>query len=448
MGSQRLNFGQSPPAPPLRRNGRWTSAAARTKSLAMETHAAPPPLPDLSADIIIVGGGLSGLTLACALASAGVDTLVIDREPPETQLLPDFDGRTTALSYSSAMVLQGVGIWAHLDGQVGPMLDIRVTDQNSPFFLHYDHREVGDQPFGWIVENRLMRQALFRRIAELPSLRHLTPMAVTAMRRDTAGVSLTLADGRTARGRLVVGADGKKSFCREQAGIRQIAWSYKQHAIVCSIEHERPHDQVAVELFLPAGPFAMLPLAGGHRTSIVWSERADMVDFYMGLEPTRFQAELQARVGDWLGTVTPIAGRWSYPLGLSHAERYIDTRLALVSESAHGMHPIAGQGLNVGIRDVAALAELVVDTLRLGLDPGAADVLERYQRWRRVDTVALLAATDALTRLFSNNIPPLAHARRLGLAAVNRLPGVKKLFMRHAMGIVGELPRLVKGEAL
>lgn len=407
---------------------------------------------DLQADIIIVGGGLAGLTLACALGTAGVPCIVIDRDAPDDQLLPDFDGRTTAIAYGSGMVLEGAGIWQHLDGQVGPMLDIRVTDQNSPLFLHYDHREVGDQPFGWIIENRHMRRALFRRLAELAgTVTHLAPMAVTGMVRDGGGVSVTLADGRRVAGRLVVGADGKKSFCRDHAGIRQIGWSYQQHAIVCTLQHEIDHGGVAVELFLPAGPFAMLPLAGGHHTSIVWTERSRMVDFYLNLPESRFQAELQARVGDWLGRVTPVPGRWSWPLGLSHAERYTDTRLALVSESAHGMHPIAGQGLNVGIRDVAALAEVVVDAIRVGLDPGAADVLERYQRWRRFDTVSLLATTDTLTRLFSNDIAPLAHARRLGMAAIDRLPPLKpmkKLFMRHAMGIVGELPRLVRGEAL
>lgn len=403
------------------------------------------------ADIIIIGGGLSGLTLACALGTAGVSTIVIDREPVEDTLQAEFDGRTTAIAYGAATVLMGAGVWDHLDGNVGPMLDIRVTDQSSPLFLHYDHREVGDRPFGWILENRVMRFALYRRLKELPSVTHLAPATVTSMVRDASGVSVTLADGRTVAGRLVVGADGKKSFCREHAGIRQIAWSYKQHAIVCTIRHDGPHGGVAVEQFLPAGPFAMLPLAGGHHTSIVWTERSDRVDFYMNLPADRFRQELQLRVGDWLGTVEPVGGRWAWPLGLAHAERYIDTRLALVSESAHGMHPIAGQGLNVGIRDLAALAEVVVDALRVGLDPGAPDVLDRYQRWRRADTVTLLATTDALVRLFSNDIAPLKHARRLGMAAINNLPPLnpaKKFFMRHAMGIVGELPRLVKGEAL
>ncbi|AUN31362.1 UbiH/UbiF/VisC/COQ6 family ubiquinone biosynthesis hydroxylase [Niveispirillum cyanobacteriorum] len=406
---------------------------------------------DHQADVIIVGGGLSGLTLACALGTAGVSTLVIDREPAEDTLQPDFDGRTTAIAYGAGTVLMGAGVWDHLDGNVGPMLDIRVTDQSSPLFLHYDHREVGDRPFGWIIENRVLRHALYRRLKQLPAVTHLAPATVTHMERAASGVRVTLADGQAAAGRLVVGADGKKSFCREQAGIKQIGWSYRQHAIVCTIRHTGPHGGVAVEQFLPAGPFAMLPLAGGHHTSIVWTEPSDRVDFYMNLSEERFTEELQLRVGDWLGDVTPVAGRWSWPLGLSHAERYIDTRLALVSESAHGMHPIAGQGLNVGIRDLAALAEVVVDAIRVGLDPGAPDVLERYQRWRRTDTVTLLATTDALVRLFSNDIKPLGHARRLGMAAINNLAPLKpakQFFMRHAMGIVGELPRLVRGEAL
>jgi len=409
------------------------------------------PRPEtLTTEVVIVGGGLGGLTLACALGSAGVPVVVVDRDPPATQLAEAFDGRTTAVAYGSARVLDGAGAWGYMADEAGPILDIRVTDQHSPLFLHYDHREVGDAPFGWILENRVMRRALFRRMAELPTITHLSPVAVTAVERDAAGAGVVLADGRRVRGRLLVGADGKKSICRESAGIRTMGWSYGQHAIITNIEHEQPHGGVAVELFLPNGPFAMLPLTG-NRTSIVWSERADLAPWFVKLPEPRFTAELQARVGDWLGRIRPIGPRAAYPLGLMHAERYIDSRLALISEAIHAMHPIAGQGLNVGIRDVAALAEVVVDAWRLGLDIGGPDVLERYQRWRRADTVALLATTDALTRLFSNNIAPLALARRLGMAAINTLPPLKpmkKLFMRHAMGVVGDLPRLVKGEAL
>ncbi|MFM2042519.1 MAG: hypothetical protein RLY86_1095 [Pseudomonadota bacterium] len=406
---------------------------------------------DLTAEVAIVGGGLAGLSLACALGTAGVPVVVIDRDPPDAQLADRFDGRTTAIAYGSAKVLDGAGLWADCAGEAGPILDIRVTDQNSPLFLHYDHRDVGDAPFGWIVENRTIRRSLFRRLAALAgTVTHLAPVAVTGIDRQAGGATVTLADGRRVRARLIVGADGKKSLCRERAGIRTTTWSYDQHAIITTIEHEEPHGGVAVELFLPTGPFAMLPLRG-NRTSIVWSERSDLAAWYLKLDDVRFTAELQRRVGDWLGPIRPVGPRGSYPLGLMHAERYTDRRLALVSEASHAMHPIAGQGLNVGLRDVAALAEVVVDALRVGLDPGAADVLDRYQRWRRTDTVTLLATTDLLTRLFSNDTAPLAIARRLGMAAVNTLPPlrpVKRFFMRHAMGIVGDLPRMVRGEAL
>ncbi|HYC02296.1 MAG TPA: UbiH/UbiF/VisC/COQ6 family ubiquinone biosynthesis hydroxylase [Azospirillaceae bacterium] len=404
----------------------------------------------IDADVVIVGGGLAGLTLACALATAGLPVVCVDRDDPSVQLLENFDGRTTAISLGSQRVLDGAGIWPRIDPDAQPILDIRVTDQNDPLFLHYAHQEVGDLPFGWIVENRTIRQAQFARVRELPSLTHLTATSARSIERTDTHALVTLEDGRVVRARLVIGADGRNSLVRSHANIRVDGWSYPQHAIAVTIEHEEPHYGTAVELFLPAGPFAMLPLTG-NRTSIVWSEREALAPFYMNLDEARFTAELQRRCGDWLGRVTPVGKRFCYPLGISHAERYTDRRLALVSETIHTMHPIAGQGLNMGLRDVAALAEAIVDAWRLGLDVGASDVLERYQRWRRFDNFTLLAVTDALTRLFSNDIGPVAVARRLGLAAVDRLPPLrplKRLFMRHAMGVVGELPRMIKGEPL
>ncbi|MEI9988137.1 MAG: FAD-dependent monooxygenase [Aliidongia sp.] len=260
-------------------------------------------------------------------------------------------------------------------------------------------------------------------------------------------MTVELADGRTIRARLLVAADGKTSRLRQEAGIRIFGTEYKQHAISGTVTHEQPHHGVAVEHFLAAGPFAILPMTG-NRSSIVWTERAALAPALLKLPEAEFNRELTRRFGDFLGAVEWAGPRWSYPLNILYAERITDRRLALVGDAGHVIHPIAGQGLNLGIRDVAALAELVVDAYRLGLDPGAADVLERYQRWRRVDTLALSAVTDGLNRLFSNDIAPVKLARDLGLAMVDRVPPLKRLFMRHAMGLVGTLPRLVRGEAL
>jgi 2-octaprenyl-6-methoxyphenol hydroxylase len=260
-----------------------------------------------------------------------------------------------------------------------------------------------------------------------------------------------LDDGRRVTAPLAVAADGRNSPMRDAAGIRVTEWAYAQTGIVCTVAHEKPHGAVAHEHFLPAGPFAMLPMVddnGVHRSSIVWTERRDLAPAMMALDDAAFAAEIERRFGFSLGRLTPIGGRFAYPLTLVHAERYVDRRLALLGDAAHAIHPIAGQGLNLGLRDVAALAETVVDAHRLGLDIGDALVLERYQGWRRFDNMVLLAVTDGLNRLFSNDIAPLRLVRDLGLAAVDRMPPLKRLFMRHAMGLVGDLPRLMRGERL
>ena len=245
----------------------------------------------------------------------------------------------------------------------------------------------------------------------------------------------------------MIGADGKNSFCRKSAGIGVVTWKYNQSAMICNIAHDQPHGGVAVEKFLPGGPFAILPLTE-NRSSIVWSEQKSRVPMYMGLSDAAFTAELQKRVGSWLGPIRVVTKRSAWPLSVLHAERYVAQRLALVGEAAHAMHPIAGQGLNMGLRDVAALAEVIVDAHRLGLDVGGPEPLARYERWRRFDNLTLITVTDLLTRLFSNDFGPLKLARDIGMAAVNRMPPLKKFFMRHAMGMVGELPRMIRGEPL
>ena len=398
-------------------------------------------------ELLVAGGGLNGLLLGIACAGAGLGCAVVDRADPAAMLDQGFDGRSSAIAYGSQQVLSALGLWPAIAGEAEPILEIRVADDNAPFFLHYDHRELGtDAPLGWIVENRILRRALFEHARSLPSLALLAPLEVGAVAASPAAATASLSDGRNLTVRLVAAADGAASPLRRAAGIRTLDWRYPQTAIVTTVRHERPHRGIAVEHFLPAGPFAILPMTGS-RSSIVWTERAEFAPRLMALPDADFAAELEARFGDFLGAVEPIAPRWSYPVGLMLAERYIDRRLALVGEAAHVIHPIAGQGLNLGIRDVAALAELVIDARRLGLDIGEDALLARYQRWRRFDGVLLAAVTDGLNRLFSN-ATPLRLARDLGLAAVNRLPPLKRFLMRDAMGVTGDLPRLIRGQPL
>jgi 2-octaprenyl-6-methoxyphenol hydroxylase len=314
-------------------------------------------------------------------------------------------------------------------------------------FLHYDHSDIGDEAFGYMVENRTLRRALADRLRVLDNVRLLAPAKIAELDRQPGRVTATLEGGRRLEAALIVGAEGRNSPTRDSAGIKLTRWSYGQTGIVCTVAHEYPHDNIAHERFLPAGPFAILPLPG-NRSSIVWTERADLAPVIMELDEAGFLAELNSRFGDFLGRIEVIGRRWAYPLSLQYAERATDHRLALVGDSLHGMHPIAGQGLNMGLRDVAALAEVLVDARRLGLDAGDGVILQNYERWRRFDNTLMLAVTDALNRLFSNDIEPLRLARDLGLAAVNKMPPLKKLLMRHAMGLAGDLPRLMKGEAL
>ncbi len=401
----------------------------------------------IEAEVLIIGGGMVGLTLGCALAGAGIEVVVVDRANPSAQVDAGFDGRSSAIAHGSKLALDRIGLWQGMAPDAEPIREIRVSDGDSPLFLHYDHRDLGDDPLGYMVENRHTRQALFAAAASLENLQLIAPGSLQCLTRTANGAEAELGDGRRIRARLAIAADGRQSVVRREAGIPVTAWTYDQIGIVCTVAHKRPHRGIAQERFLAAGPFAILPLTG-NRSSLVWTERTDLAPEIMALDDGGFHAEMARRFGDFLGDLELTGPRWSYPLALCHAARYTDRRLALVGDAAPAMHPSAGQGLNLGLRDVAVLAEVLVDARRLGLDIGGADVLGRYARWRRVDTAVLLAVTDVLNRLFSNDIAPLRLARDLGLAAVNQLPPLKRLLMRHAMGTVGDLPRLARGEPL
>ena len=399
-------------------------------------------------DLIVAGGGMTGLALACAAAGAGVRVLLLEERALPDTTAPPFDGRVTAIARGSRHLLQGTGIWPHLAEEAQPILDIEVGERHSPLTVHYDHRAVGGGPLGHIVENRVIRRALLSRLTELrgDALEIAAPERWQRVERREA-VEVALASGRRVRARLLAAADGRGSPLRELAGIGLTRWNYQQTGIVATVAHAEPHRGRAFERFFATGPLAMLPMQG-NRSSIVWAADDRLARGLIALDDDEFIAELADRFGDRYGALELAGPRWHYPLSMVLARRYTDRRLVLVGDAARAIHPIAGQGWNLALRDVAALAELVVDARRLGLDPGGSYVLERYERWRRFDSLALIGITDGLNRLFANDLLPLRLARELGLGAVERIPPLKRFFMRHAMGLLGDLPRLMRGEAL
>jgi len=397
----------------------------------------------IDTDVLIIGGGLVGGLTACALARGGVDVVVVDADDPETLLHAKYDGRCSAIARSVHNAFVALGLWEHMEPEAGVIEDIRVTDGKSPLFLHFDSLDLVGVPFGYMLENRTVRKALLKVVPEMDHATYLAPMRIQSVERTASEVNATLSDGTTVKSKLVIGADGRGSWLRRSANIDVTKWSYDQTAIVCTVESEKPHLNVAQEHFRASGPFAILPMPG-HRSSIVWTETTRNAPVMMGLSDEDFHAELSERFGDYLGEIKVVGPRWSYPLTLQFAKRSIDQRLALVGDASHGMHPVAGQGFNMGARDACAIAELIIQTKQLGLDIGAGRVLEDYDRWRHFDNHLMLASTDAIVKLFSNNNGPIRFARDVGLAVVEQLPFAKKFFTRSAMGLVGELPEIMK----
>ena len=398
------------------------------------------------ADVIIFGGGLVGLALASALDSSGLSAIVVDPADPAPRASGAFDGRTSAVSSSSMRMLETVGVAGHLSEPGCPIRRIAVADGLQPGGLHFDAED--DEALGWMHENRNLRAALQARAEAGKSTWLLWKSRVTGVDRGEHGVTVALDDGRKLSAPLLIAADGRNSATREAAGIRIARWKYAHQAIVSVLRHERPHDHVAYEIFYPSGPFALLPMtddAGGHRSAIVWSVPEADAAGWLALNDGDFAAEAQAAMGGFLGEVALLAPRSSFPLGFHHAAQITAQRLALVGDAAHAIHPIAGQGLNLGFRDVAALAQVLVEGARLGLDLGDAQLLDRYQRWRSLDALSVAFATDSLTRIYGMPGKAASAVRRLGMGLVGRIAPLRNRLMNEARGTSGDLPLLLRG---
>ena len=410
-------------------------------------------------DVIIIGGGMSGMTLALALASGGLRPALIDLAPQDAQIAKEFDGRASAIAYSSFRLWKVLGLADDLSPHAQRIEQILVTDGRAPgaaapvagpAFLRFESAEIADrsegEPLGYMLENRQIRVALIAAVRRA-GLNVFAPAEVKTLQVEARGATVALADGQTLTAPLVVGAEGRNSLVRQHAGIGLIGWDYDQVGLVATVAMERAHEGIAHEYFLPSGPFAILPLTE-NRASLVWTEKTARGRALADARPEVFEAHLRRRFGAYLGQIEVLGPRFVYPLALQLAEHMVRPRLALLGDAAHGVHPIAGQGLNLGLKDAAALAQVLVEAHRLGEDIGSELVLERYAAWRRFDNVMLAAATDVFVRLFSNDNPVLRMVRGIGMAVVNRIGPARRFFMHEAGGAIGDLPRLLRGQAL
>ena len=399
-------------------------------------------------DIAIVGGGLNGPALALAAAQVGLRVIVLDATSHKPRKNAKFDGRAYALALASKRLLAAVGVWENVAQDAEPMLNIRVSDGHagvgaSPFFMDFDHAELEEGPMGYMVEDRHLRYALQAAMQTSPLIEYRLATRVTGQSTGPEGVTLSLANNQKITTRLLVGADGRQSGTAARAGITYTGWQYGQTALVCAVEHDRPHGGVAHQFFMPAGPMAVLPLSA-RRSTVVWSEKTDSATVIKTLDDAAFLDVLRPRFGDFLGDIALTGGRFSYPLGMMIAKNYIAPNVALIGDAAHGVHPIAGQGLNAGLRDVAALIQVLSEAKKRGEDFASQPVLARYQLWRRFDATALAVATDGFNRLFSNDNPILRLGRDLGMGMVTALAKRRRGILREAAGLTGDLPDLMR----
>jgi 2-octaprenyl-6-methoxyphenol hydroxylase len=402
---------------------------------------------ELDSDIIIVGGGLNGSLLAIAAAKIGFSTIVLDSKETHSDELSSFDGRSYALAASSVRLLKNLDIFEDIRDCSQPILDIEILDGKlvqgpSQFSLHFDNNEIHDGPMGYMIEDRFIQKALFAKILASKRIDYKFDSKVIKHYRQGSYISVRLDNGQKLRTKLVIGADGRNSDIAKHAKIKKSGWRYKQNALVCAIEHEIDHKGLAWQYFLPSGPLAILPMTG-NRSSIVWTEKTKDADAISLLDDNQYMEILNSRLGSFLGKSKLIGGRHSFPLELRIADRFIDDRLALIGDAAHSVHPIAGQGLNAGFKDVAVLAHVLQDSCQRGEDFGSLGVLKRYEEWRRFDSVQLAYSTDLFNRLFSNENEALQLIRNIGIKILDSIPAAKRNIIKEAAGITGELPRLM-----
>ncbi len=402
---------------------------------------------EVDSDIIIVGGGLNGSLMAIAAANIGFSTIVLDSKDNEASVENRFDGRSYALALSSVRLLKNLNIFKDIIDKSQPILDIKILDGKlvqgpSQFSLHFDNNEIHDGPMGQMVEDRFIRKALFTKINKNEQIDYKFNSKVTEHKKQSGYISVTLDNGKKLDTKLLVGADGRNSELANRAEIKKSGWKYNQSALVCAIEHEADHNGVAWQYFMPSGPLAVLPMTG-KRSCIVWTEQNANAKAINLFDETRYTKILAARLGNFLGKFKIIGDRHTYPLELSIADQFIDERLALIGDAAHSVHPIAGQGLNAGFKDIAVLAHIIQDAHNRGEDLGSLGVLKRYEEWRRFDSAQLAYSTDLFNKLFSNENEALRLARNIGLKLLDSIPVAKRNIIKEAAGITGELPRLM-----